>query len=247
MARYLFAPFGNAVEHYVTQRFGENPEDYPVTGGHNGIDFACEVGTPLFAPITGTVMMAGPDPNGKRFNGGYGTHVRIKSSEGGVVILAHMSSIEGAIHVGSRVNVGTLMGVSGNTGWSTGPHLHLEWRPNGVRAVDPEPLLTMEIALANGGILPDDPAPVTTPPPVVDQPIDLNREHVVTAQLGLKLREAPGVRGQMIQILPLGSIVKPTGKTVVIDGYTWMPVCVTTVVNGFVAVRDNSDGENYVS
>jgi murein DD-endopeptidase MepM/ murein hydrolase activator NlpD len=99
---------------------------------HQGNDFATPVGTPLVSMSTGTVIFAG-------FQGGYGNKVEIEYWDGTVSVYGHLNSISAA--VGQRVAPGEVIGHSGNTGQSTGPHLHLEIHPQGGPAIDPEPWL----------------------------------------------------------------------------------------------------------
>lgn len=90
------------------------------TDSHHGIDVGIVEGTPIVAPQTGTVIRAGMD------NTGYGNLVVIKTVEGLEVFLGHLSKF--AVNVGDKVTQGTIIGYSGNTGNSTGPHLHYEVR-----------------------------------------------------------------------------------------------------------------------
>jgi murein DD-endopeptidase MepM/ murein hydrolase activator NlpD len=99
---------------------------------HEGDDFATPVGTPLAAMSTGTVTFAGEES-------GYGNKVEIEYWDGTVSYYAHMNSI--IVTVGQQVAPGDVVGSSGNTGHSTGPHLHLEIHPHGGGAVDPAPWL----------------------------------------------------------------------------------------------------------
>ena len=99
---------------------------------HAGLDFGTPVGTPLRAMSTGTVVKAGAAQ-------GYGLKVEIRYWNGVVSYYGHMSSI--AVKVGQKVAPGTIVGASGNTGHSTGPHLHLEIHPGGGDAIDPKPWL----------------------------------------------------------------------------------------------------------
>lgn len=99
---------------------------------HAGLDFGTPVGTPLRAMSTGTVVKAGAAQ-------GYGLKVEIRYWTGVVSYYGHMSSI--AVKVGQKVAPGTIVGASGNTGHSTGPHLHLEIHPGGGAAIDPKPWL----------------------------------------------------------------------------------------------------------
>lgn len=94
---------------------------YPVSGGkHNALDFAVPSGTRVGSPVTGKVVVAGWD------SGGFGNSVRIQADNGAFWILGHLSGLN--VKQGQRVSAGQLIGKSGSTGRSTGPHLHLEAR-----------------------------------------------------------------------------------------------------------------------
>ena len=94
---------------------------------HAGIDMPLSVGTPLRAADGGRVAIAGP-------TGGYGNYVCIQHSGSLSTCYGHMNSI--GVSVGSNVSQGQVIGQSGNTGNSTGPHLHFETRVGG-NPVDP--------------------------------------------------------------------------------------------------------------
>jgi len=99
---------------------------------HAGMDFAVSTGTALTSMSTGTVDFAGPQS-------GYGILVKIRYWDGTVSYYGHMSRI--SVNTGDKVEPGELVGDSGNTGHSTGPHLHLEIHPDGGDPVDPAPWL----------------------------------------------------------------------------------------------------------
>ncbi|MFN0153067.1 MAG: murein hydrolase activator EnvC family protein [Gaiella sp.] len=107
----------------------------PVTSGygwrwgrlHEGIDIAVPEGTPVVAAAGGTVLEAG-------WGGGYGNLVVIDHGNGLATAYAHNSSL--AVAPGSTVGQGQVVAYSGNTGSSTGPHVHFEVRVNG-GSVDP--------------------------------------------------------------------------------------------------------------
>jgi murein DD-endopeptidase MepM/ murein hydrolase activator NlpD len=99
---------------------------------HNGNDFATPVGTPLVAMSSGTVTFVGQD-------GGYGNKIEIEYWDGTVSWYAHLNNFN--VSVGQQVSPGDLVGTTGNTGSSTGPHLHLEIHPGGGTAVNPAPWL----------------------------------------------------------------------------------------------------------
>ena len=90
--------------------------------GYNGIDLAASVGTPVMASAGGKVIIARPSG----YNGGYGLYVVISHSNGTQTLYAHLSRVN--VSVGNTVNKGEVIGAVGNTGRSTGPHLHFEVR-----------------------------------------------------------------------------------------------------------------------
>lgn len=106
---------------FVTQHFGVRPEVYKQFGtkGHSGIDFRAKVGTPLFAPLGGVAEVR------DQGNGGYGLHIRIKNTEYECVI-AHLSKAN--FNDMKEVRVGDPIGFSGNSGFSTAPHVHFSIR-----------------------------------------------------------------------------------------------------------------------
>ena len=98
---------------------------------HAGIDLAAVEGTPYKAIHAGKVTAAG-------FNGGYGYAITIEQSDGTEIIYAHSRRL--LVQVGDTVQAGQPIGLVGNTGYSYGPHLHVEIHVNG-EPTDPIPLL----------------------------------------------------------------------------------------------------------
>ncbi|APE27552.1 Membrane proteins related to metalloendopeptidase [Aurantiacibacter gangjinensis] len=98
---------------------------------HNGLDFRAPHGSPIFAAADGRVTFAG-------WKNGYGKVVEITHGGGMVTRYAHMSAFRA--EVGDHVDAGDRIGDIGNTGRSTGPHLHFEVRING-NPVNPRPFL----------------------------------------------------------------------------------------------------------
>ena len=94
---------------------------------HEGIDLAVSSGTPVVAAAAGTVIVAG-------WMGGYGNLVVVDHGGGIATAYGHNTSV--TVGVGQQVAQGQLIAYSGNTGHSTGPHVHFEVRING-GAVDP--------------------------------------------------------------------------------------------------------------
>ena len=95
---------------------------HPISGFnkmHKGIDFAAPIGTPIYAGGNGIVEYVGR-------NGGYGKYIRIRHNNEYKTAYAHLNSYKKGISKGVRVNQGEVIGYVGNTGRSTGPHLHYE-------------------------------------------------------------------------------------------------------------------------
>lgn len=90
--------------------------------GYNGVDYGLPVGSSLFASAAGTVIVS----KNSGWNGGYGNYVVIEHPNKTQTVYGHMSSV--SVSVGQKVTQGQLIGYSGNTGRSTGPHLHFEVR-----------------------------------------------------------------------------------------------------------------------
>lgn len=92
--------------------------------GHTGVDFMANVGTPVYAAASGKVVIISTG-----WSGGYGNQVVVDHGGGRATRYAHLSSI--ATSAGLKVGRGEIIGYSGNTGRSTGPHLHFELIING--------------------------------------------------------------------------------------------------------------------
>lgn len=103
----------------VTSRFGWR---WGGNDWHPGIDIANDEGTPIVAAATGTVVFSG-------WYYGYGKMIQVDHHNGIVTAYAHCSEL--LVNVGEVVNKGDTIAYMGNTGFSTGPHLHYEVRVNG--------------------------------------------------------------------------------------------------------------------
>ncbi len=90
--------------------------------GYNAVDLAASVGTTIRAAAAGEVIVA----KASGWNGGYGNYVVVKHANGTQTLYAHMSTV--SVGVGSQVSAGATLGAVGNTGQSTGAHLHFEVR-----------------------------------------------------------------------------------------------------------------------
>ncbi len=92
---------------------------------HKGVDYAAPIGTRVMAVGDGKVQFVGP-------KGNYGRTIILKHHSGYSTLYAHLSRYAKGIRAGARVSQGQLIGFIGNSGLSTGPHLHYEFRINGV-------------------------------------------------------------------------------------------------------------------
>lgn len=128
---------------YITQYFGENPQNYPTYKGHMGTDIGAPKSTPIYASHSGTAQYTVD-------NGGYGKNCKIFAPQGFMTIYGHMDAFEGA---NRTVSEGDLIGYVGTTGNSTGYHCHLGFLPinpdynNGYGGyIDPMPLMKIRIS-----------------------------------------------------------------------------------------------------
>ena len=118
----------------ITQHFGENPDVYKKFGlkGHDGIDLKTRyidsplAHRPVRAAHDGVVQQVRHDKDG------YGTHIRLFQEGLGLTIYGHLSSV--IVNPGQAIKQGQIIGVTGNTGFSSGPHLHFEFRPDPLKS-----------------------------------------------------------------------------------------------------------------
>jgi murein DD-endopeptidase MepM/ murein hydrolase activator NlpD len=105
------------------------------SGKHTGVDFAVPVGTPILAVADGKIENAS-------WGKAYGKQI-VQKVDGGWVIYAHLNALR--VKPGRKVKKGQIIGESGSTGNSTGPHLHFELRDKirwtGGKALDPKEIL----------------------------------------------------------------------------------------------------------
>ena len=121
---FQILPLGAPVEtKTVTSQFGVRQDPFTKSKKqHKGIDFAGKIGTELYAVAPGRVVSAGD-------RSGYGTTVEIDHGLGFTTLYAHLSKL--MVSRGDWVRPGTVVGLAGSSGRSTGPHLHYEIRYKG--------------------------------------------------------------------------------------------------------------------
>jgi len=109
---------------WVTSHFGNRTSPFSgILKFHEGLDIAAQTGTPVMAPADGVVIKAG-------FGTGYGNMVEISHGYGIKTIYGHNSRLN--VKAGQRVRRGDVISYVGDSGSSTGPHLHYEVRLNGL-------------------------------------------------------------------------------------------------------------------
>ena len=131
----------------------------PFGGRHKGVDYRSANGERLLAPVSGVIERIGwdvrhltePDPRTGLMVKGWGRYVLIRLADGTSVLMAHLiESSTAHLAVGMQVTAGDFIGLSDNTGGSTGPHLHIEHRLADNTPVDPDACLVREPADFSG-------------------------------------------------------------------------------------------------
>ena len=128
----------------ITLDYGEKfPPLYTDESPHRGIDYGCPMSTPILASADGTVTEV------KQLKQGYGNYITIKHKENYSTLYAHLSEL--LVRENQTVTKGQVIGRSGSTGNSTGPHLHFEVRKNNIQ-IDPKPLMQNVVDLDNDSV-----------------------------------------------------------------------------------------------
>lgn len=210
----------------ITQKFAERPEAYKRFGlrGHNGLDFGCPVGTPVVAVDDGTVAEVADDPKG------YGLYIKLKHVWG-ESLYAHLS--RRVVVAGGTITRGALLGLSGNTGNSTGPHLHfaVRFKPYNRKDgwggfSDPLPHLEKDNSVAE-----------TQQPPRSTQPA----QPAQPAQQGeptMRLGKGAGPAGLNLQVIPFRERSDWNAGAMRADDLVWEAVDIFTTQNGSWDVND---------
>lgn len=142
---YLHKPLDKWV---VTQAFGRNPQVYKQFGmaGHNGIDLRTRFADSPLGRRYVECAADGVVETVRWDTRGYGVHIRVRHEDGSLTIYGHLT--KPYVQRGDKVKMTQRIGLTGNTGFSSGPHLHFEYRPAGweqnksngyAGAVDPIP------------------------------------------------------------------------------------------------------------
>lgn len=128
----------------ITSGFGSRASPGGIgSTNHRGIDIGGKTGTPIVAPVAGTVI-------GSSFMRGYGNTVDVRDAQGFTHRFAHLDSR--SVTRGMNLSAGQVIGALGSTGNSTGPHLHYEIRDALGKAVNPRGLLDQAKTTLKGAI-----------------------------------------------------------------------------------------------
>lgn len=203
----LIKPFAGSYP--ITQKYGEK---YTNEAGHNGIDYGLPQGTPVLAAADGEVWKDGLDSTG------YGNCVILKHDWNAGTVYAHLRNWN--VIPGQKVKAGDIIGYSGNSGNSTGPHLHFEYRlkyDDWKSATDPADFLI------------DSPAEQIKPATP-----STGWAEVVCID-GANMRTLPA--GSLKSWLPKGVRVHLTGNSSVANNLTWVEI-----EGGYWVARADSEG-----
>jgi len=119
----------------ISAPFGDVSNIHPT--GHTGVDLIMEAGTKLFSPVDGIVERIVDYGNEN-----IGRGIIIKTDSGESVIMGHLSDIK--VNIGQSISQGDFVALSGNTGFSTGDHLHLGLKDENGGFIDPDSLLEVD-------------------------------------------------------------------------------------------------------
>ena len=134
----IISPIHRDAIHRISDLFGIRKchPVYKIPSFHSGIDFSAKLGTPVLSTANGIVVDV------KYSKKGYGNKVIIEHDNNYRTLYAHLSDIH--VSIGDTIDVGEELGTVGNSGLSTGPHLHYEIQYNGL-AIDPLSLYQIDL------------------------------------------------------------------------------------------------------
>ncbi|MGH8750366.1 MAG: M23 family metallopeptidase, partial [Burkholderiales bacterium] len=115
--------FSRVTSGFSTSRFHPLLKEWRA---HKGIDYAAPLGTKIRATAGGTLVFAGTQ-------GGYGNMVVLRHQSAYSTVYGHLSAFAKGLHRGQKISQGDVIGYVGMTGLATGPHVHYEFRINGVQ------------------------------------------------------------------------------------------------------------------
>ena len=217
----------------ITQKYGEIIPGVTLNGKpHTGIDYGCPMHTKILASNDGEVVAAGWDLTG------YGFRVILRHPDGMATLYGHLDSI--SVNMGDEVKQGQEIGISGNTGKSTGPHLHFEARVRWndyTSFFDPMalPLMTVDDSIAQEPV-------VNTDKLKGAEAFSAGDLLKVQNRLGVKAFFDPGFSYDRVTNYQQGAPFYYTGESVVRkdNGLTYMRV-IPAQFSVWVAVNDGDE------
>lgn len=197
----------------ITQYFGDRPDYYSnLTNGflpaHEGIDIKAPFGDPYFCVAPGKVIkISDKKNNGKQ--SAYGWHVVVEHVDGYSTLYAHASADSILVKVGQEVAAGQILAHSGNTGATSGPHLHLTLKKEGYQTpgwpesyLDPWPFLKplFEALKPPAGNLREG--------FIYDRNLDVRANNLALTKVNSSLYEKPDSESRLLGIIPSGSSIR---------------------------------------
>jgi hypothetical protein len=180
----------------ITQRYGDSITE----AFHPGIDYALPVGVPVLAVADGVVVDTKAQING------YGNYIQIQHNGNAKSLYAHL--FKWIVKEGQHVTAGMVIGYSGNSGNSTGPHLHFEYWVDG-KHVDPGLYFEKAGAVEN-----------PAPNPIEDiGDVDLGRVEIIAN--GVAIRSYPGFSSPILCRATKGFVLLSTNTIKYADGLRW--------------------------
>jgi hypothetical protein len=198
----------------ITQHFGANPAAYARFGqaGHNGVDFGVPLYTAVHAAAAGMVAKTGSDPKG------YGLYVILKHTNGYQTLYAHLGRV--MVDTGEELPAGSVLGLSGSTGNSTGPHLHFELRRDTAKSTSyPQGAVN---PLGYYAAVEPAPEPLVFPTPTPLVPPSPGCYTVIVPSLRIRLE--PTTEAAIVGALAQGLAVEVIGSSIEANGVIWVPV-----------------------
>ena len=218
----------------ITQQFGENPAMYAQFGfpGHNGIDFAGALGDPIYAADAGMLHVHPLDPQG------YGLYCTITHRESLTSYYCHLQQL--VVKDKTVLKAGDFIGFMGNSGFSTGPHLHFGLRKLPYTKNDPykgyiDPLPYLQETESNASLPSSLPqtsfSSLACPPPagggqsstLNSRTVDKKGTAKIRATL-LNIRSAPSIQAPVIGVLYESAILGYEKMVMVQSGGGWEDV-----------------------
>jgi murein DD-endopeptidase MepM/ murein hydrolase activator NlpD len=193
----------------ITQKFGARPDYYKQFGfpGHEGIDLASPFDTPYMAVAAGKVIKV----SDKRSDGrpsAYGWHIVVEHREGYSTLYAHAKP-EIPVSEGQEVTAGQILGYSGSTGNSSGPHLHLTlkkkgyqlagWRPGYMDPYDLLSPLLRKVEAPTGDLVEGY---------LWSPSLDMREGKLAVAKFNLNMRERPDKASRLIGVVKAGTTAR---------------------------------------